>query len=95
MEKRLEKIENEIHHYDDGKKIKGAHSNLTGDNSKLYGNCSWIYGDCSGLEGDCSWIYGDVTGIYGDCTRLRGHLSECDISDEDRAAGIELDDLVK
>jgi len=45
------------------------------------------YGNCDGLGGDCS-------GIYGDCTGTRGNLDECNISDEERKAGINIKDLV-
>ena len=57
MKKALKRIEYRIWHYDNkGKKIEGAHSDITG-------NLSGIRGDLSGIRGDLS----DITGNLSDC----------------------------
>ena len=52
-----------------------------GKNDKMSGNCSRLRGDCSYLRGDCSG--------------LRGDLTDCEITNEDRNKGINIEDLVK
>ena len=39
-------------------------------------------------------ISGDVTGIYGDASGIKGDVDICDISDEERINGINIDDLI-
>ena len=69
----------------DSKKHSGC-SDLSGDCSDLSGDCSGLYGNCSGLSGDCSRLSGDCSGLYGD-------FDACEISPEERAAGVKLRDL--
>ncbi len=81
MKKKLTRVKSEIYHFDkDGKKIVGAHSNISG-------NVSGIYGDVSGIRGDVSGIYGDVSGI-------RGNVDDCEITEEDRKRGIDISELI-
>ncbi len=47
-----------------------------------------LHGDCHGLRGDCSEL-------SGNCSGLRGNLDECEISNEDRAKGIDIATLVR
>ena len=54
-----------------------------------------LCGDCSGLIGDCSLIIGDCTGLLGDCSDLSGDLDSCEITEGDRAKGIDISDLIK
>ena len=68
---------------------------LTGDRSGLSGDCTWLSGDCSGLCGNCSGLIGDCTGLIGDCTRLRGDFDDCSLTEDERAAGVNLLDLIK
>ena len=53
----------------------------------LVGMHDRIFGDIGGLSGDISGLYGDIGGLYGD-------IDECDISDEERGAGIDVSDLI-
>lgn len=53
----------------------------------LIGNLSDIWGDVSGLSGD-------VTGVCGNVSGLVGNLDDCEISAEDRKAGIDICGLV-
>lgn len=67
---------------------------LTREERKLVGMHSNLRGDCSGLWGDCSGLRGDCSGLSGNCSGLRGDLDECEISDDDRASGVEIASLV-
>jgi len=42
-----------------------------------------------------SKLYGNVSGLYGDVTELYGYVSDCEITDEDRAKGIDISKLIK
>jgi len=37
---------------------------------------------------------GDCTGLEGDCTGISGDLDMCDITDKERASGVEIEDLI-
>jgi hypothetical protein len=53
----------------------------------LTGNCSRLSGNCSGLSGNCS-------GLSGDCTELSGNLDDCQITDDERSAGVNITELI-
>ena len=53
---------------------------VDGPHTELYGDCSGLYGDCSGLRGDCSGLGGD--------------LDECEITEEERATGVNIEELI-
>ena len=42
----------------------------------------------------CPASGGDVSNIWGDVSGLRGDLDECEISEDDRKAGIDISSLV-
>jgi hypothetical protein len=84
----------DLYHFNRGDKVKGAHCHLLTPHPNLWGNCTYLYGNCCELQGDCTGISGDGTGVYGDCTHLLGSLDACDISAEDRKAGVDIDDLI-
>ena len=62
---------------------------------KLVGQHSELYGDCSRLSGDCTGISGDCSGISRDCSELSGNFDDCEITSEERAKGININDLIK
>jgi hypothetical protein len=64
-------------------------TNLWGKVSKLSGT---IHPD---LYGNVSRLKGDITGIWGNCTGKFGDLSECHLTEEERAEGINIEDLVE
>lgn len=80
MERNLHRHGGELYHVVNGIKVDGASPNLSGDCSGLSGNCSGLWGNCSALRGDCSG--------------LRGDLDSCGLTDEDRARGVSIADLV-
>ena len=41
-----------------------------------------------------SELYGDISGLYGDCDNIKGDLDDCDITDEDRKKGIDIQNLI-
>ena len=69
------------------KTLKKVESKLTGDTSSLSGDVTGLSGNVSGLRGDVSGLSGCVTGLSGD-------VDTCEITDADRAAGIEIASLV-
>ena len=58
------------------------------------GDLSGITGNLSGITGDLSGITGDLFGIRGDLSGITGDIDYCEVSDEERAAGVRVDDLV-
>ena len=82
MERKLQRITIRIYHYDNnGEYVSGKHTRLTG-------NVSWLRGDVSGLKGY-------VSGLRGYVSWLRGDVNICNITDKERAAGIDIEQLVK
>ena len=58
------------------------------EGEKIYGAPLSISGDLSGIRGDLSDISGNLSGIRGD-------INDCQITDEERKAGIKIEDLIK
>ncbi len=61
---------------------------LTRENNSYFNKGDDIRGDLSGISGNLSCISGNLSNIYGD-------LDDCEISQEDRDEGIDIEDLVK
>ena len=109
MKRMLERKPNRIYHYRNGKRVYGLPprgagdvsgltgnvSGLTGDVSGLTGNVSGLTGNVSGLTGDVSGLTGNVIGLTGDVSGLTGNVDDCDITPEDRKAGVNILDLFK
>ena len=103
----LERVLNtELYHLVNDQKVPGLPPNVRGDISpELRGNISpELWGEISGLRGKISpelWgnispeLRGNVSGLRGICTGLRGNLDDCEISDTERCAGIDIGSLVK
>ena len=81
MKKKLKKTDSIIYHYKDGKRIKGVPEGISGD--------------LSGVSGNLTGISGDLTGVRGDLLGVRGDLDECEITQEDRKRGIDVEDLIE
>ena len=81
MKKKLKKTDSIIYHYKDGKRIKGVPEGISGD--------------LTGVSGNLSGISGDLTGVRGDLLGVRGDLDECEITQEDRKRGIDVEDLIE
>ena len=104
MIRKLEKINmtKAIYHYNEfGEKVFGITRKMSGDSTGLRGDCSDLIGDCSGLVGDCSMLIGDCTGLVGDCsmligdcTGISGDLDMCNITNDERDAGVNIADLI-
>ena len=89
MKKNLNKIKYSLYHYENGKRIEGIHDRLYGNITELSGNVSEL------LIGNISGLSGNVSGLYGDASGLFGELDSCEITDEERAKGININDLVR
>ena len=79
--------------------LAGKVSRLSGGPIRITGKVNRIYGDISGhvgkgFYGDVSHLSGCCTGVYGQATGKFGDLDSCGITDEDRAAGVDIEDLV-
>lgn len=88
--------------------FSGLSNDVSGLNGKVGNICGFIRitGKCGRLKGDVSGyknmpFYGDVTHLSGDCTGVfgcatgkYGHLDDCGLTAEDRAAGVNIEDLV-
>ena len=55
--------------------------------TSIAGDATWLRGDVSGLTGDVSGLTGNVTGLTGD-------VDACELTDEDRARGVNIQDLI-
>ena len=55
----------------------------------------YYYKNSIKIEGAPSDISGDLTGIRGDLTYISGDLSGCEITAEERAAGIKIEELIE
>lgn len=54
---------------------------------KIFGMNNKMIGDASGLVGDCTGISGYCTGIFGD-------IDICNITDDERKFGVNINDLI-
>ena len=80
MKRVLALLKAELYHYSDGKKVAGPHADLRGD--------------VSDLSGDVSGLRGYVSGLSGYVSGLRGDVDAAEITDEERANGVDVADLV-
>ena len=80
MKKALERISNTVWHYEAGHRIDGAPTGISGD--------------LSGIRGNLTSITGTLTGIRGDLSGIRGDIDDCQITDEERGKGINVNDLI-
>ena len=88
MIKQLTKVKPTIYHIVNGQRVEGVHSGIWGDVSGISGNVWGISGDASGISGNVSGIRGDVSGIWG-------NLDECELTDEEREQGVQIEDLLQ
>ena len=54
----------------------------------------YFYKDGKRIEGFPPCVSGDLTNVRGDLTGVWGDLSDCAITAEDRAAGVDINDLI-
>jgi len=97
MKRALNKIEKPDLYWinKEGKIIEGANPNMTGDFRYVFGNCTDVWGNLSDIQGDLTYIRGNLTGIRGNLDGRCGNLDDCEITDEERAEGIDISDLIK
>ena len=60
-----------------------------------YENGVKIKGVHAGIRGDVSGIWGNVSGIRGNVSGISGDVDNCNISAEERSAGVDIARLVK
>ena len=88
MKKLLKKENKEIYYYKNDIKIIIDRNNISTYPSELSGNIS------SGLYGNISRLYGNISGIYGNISGISGNIDNCEITDEERKKGIDINDLI-
>jgi len=53
-----------------------------------------VWGSLSDVSGNLTGISGNLTGVRGYVSNVSGDLTDCAITDEDRAAGVDINDLI-
>ena len=74
--------------------LRGDLSNVRGSLTGVRGDLTGVRGDLTDVSGDLTGVSGNLTGVSGNLTDVRGDLSGCAITDEDRAAGVDINDLI-
>ena len=82
------------YYIENGEKVDGVHQKITGNPIGIYGNVTKIWGDVSKIWGDVYALSGNVSGLSGNADGIKGNINECEITDEERAKGIRIEDLV-
>ena len=88
MKKALKKIPSATYYYKDYKRVEGVPDDIRGD-------LTYIRGDLTYITGDLTDITGDLTGIRGNLTGITGDIDDCEITAEERVAGISVEDLIE
>jgi hypothetical protein len=83
-------------YYVDGGKVYGYHGKIFfyRNGEKVYGVKNTITGDITNVWGDSTNVRGLMTGIYGDLTDIDGNVDTCELTAEERAAGVNISSLV-
>jgi len=75
--------------------VCGDLTHICGDLSHIRGDLTFVCGDLTHICGDLTFVRGDLTGVRGDLTFVRGDLDKCEITQEDRAKGIRIEELIE
>ena len=94
MKKNLKKVVNNIFHYVDGLRVDGAPYDVSGDLSGVWGDLTDVSGDLYDVRGNLTGVWGNLSGVRGNLTGVWGDLDKCEITDEERKEGIDIEDLV-
>jgi len=88
MKRTLQKIVFTTYHHDeDGNVVGGPHANVFGKTDDITGCVDNIWGCVDGLTGRVDNIRGCVTG-------MAGNLDLCEITEEERERGVDINDLI-
>ena len=82
MKKNLTKINNELYYFKDNIKIVIDRNDRKTYPPNLTGNIS-------------PNLTGNISNLTGDLSNIRGNLDDCEITEEERKKGIDINDLVK
>ena len=88
MKRLLTKVQGEIWHIAADKRIDGPPPDVCG-------NLSGVRGDLTGVCGNLTDVYGNLSGVRGNLTDVCGNLDECEITNADRARGVEITELIQ
>jgi hypothetical protein len=74
----------------------GDMTNISGNLDGLLGDLTKISGDLTQLEGEvCPLLLGNLTGVFGRLDGMWGNVDDCELTDEERSAGVNIADLVQ
>jgi hypothetical protein len=62
--------------------------------TKGYSKIFYYYEDENRIYGAPPSVSGNLSGISGDLSRISGNLDLCEITDEERKAGINIEELI-
>ena len=95
MKKLLFKTITELYYYKDNVKIVIDKNDGKTIPSGISGDVSAISGDVDGIRGNVSDIRGNVSDISGNVSGISGNIDDCEITQEERDKGIDINDLLK
>ena len=107
--KKLLTTTSSTHYFKDGLRIEGVPPDVSGDITGVRRDLTSVSGDLTGVRGDLTSVRGNLTLVYGDLTSIsgdltdiignltgvRGDLDTCEITAEDRAKGIRIEELIE
>ena len=67
----------------------------TPNKTYYYEDSERIEGVPKDITGDLSGVTGNLSGISGNLSGISGNLDDCDITDEEREKGIDINELIK
>ena len=67
---------------------------LKREEKAYWGDLTGVSGNLTGVRGNLSGVTGDLTGVRGNLSEVTGDLDNCEITDEERSHGIDINDLI-
>ena len=95
MKRLLQKSMTSFYHYTGGEMVYGAPSGIEGDLTGIEGDLTGVRGDLTGIGGDLTGVRGNLAGVRGNLTGVMGDLDACEITEEERQMGIDINELVQ
>ena len=68
---------------------------VSGDLSGVWGEIpADVRGNLSGVWGNLSGVSGNLSDVSGNLSGVSGNLDDCELADEEREAGVQIEDLI-
>ena len=96
MKKALKRNPKSYWYWKDGKQIFDKPNSIVGEIPEgVSGNLSDVSGEIpAGVSGNLSDVRGNLSGVKGNLTGVSGNLDDCELADEEREAGVQIEDLI-